>query len=232
MINSQQWGNWWSTLLTVDPRGRINSQQWEGQQSTVRGSTVNSEAINDQQSTVRGLMVNSEVINDQWSTVRGSMVNSEAINTFDCWFWGGGSTVNSEEGQQWTVRQSMINSEQWEGQWSNSEAIDDQWSTVRQSMINTVDCWSWGEDNSTINSERVNGQQWGDWRSMVNSEAINDQHLPADLGGIENWCGEDQQSVALWVYHDASWVMLCPVPVKFRCIGLQNMCEIWDISMY
>ena len=49
---------------------------------------------------------------------------------------------------------------------------------------------------------------------------INDQHT------------EDQQSIALWVYHYASWVILCPVPVNFRCIGLQNMCEIWDISMY
>ena len=71
-----------------------------------------------------------------------------------------------------------INSQQWEGQQS----------TVRRLMINTVDCWS---------------------------------------GGIDNQCREDQQSIALWVYHDASWVMLCPVPVKLRWIGLQN---VWNLG--
>ena len=41
-VDSQQWGNWWSTLLTVDPGG--------DQQSTVRGSTVSNERVNGQQS--------------------------------------------------------------------------------------------------------------------------------------------------------------------------------------
>ena len=87
------------------------------------------------------------------------------INTVDCWSWGGGSTVNSERvnGQQWGNQQSTVNSErvngqQWGNWWStvNSERVNGQqwgnrWSsqqwegqcwTVRQSMINTVDCSS------------------------------------------------------------------------------------------
>ena len=35
-------------------------------------------------------------------------------------------------------------------------------------------------------------------------------------GGINNRHREDWQRIALWVYHDASWVILCPVPVSFR----------------
>ena len=172
--DGQQWGDWRSTLLTVDLGGRINSQQWEGQQSTVRrltinsqqweGLTVNSEAINDQQSTVRGLMVNSEAINDQQSTVRGSTVNSEAIN--DQQSTVRGSMVNSEaiNNQQSTVRGSMV----------NSEAINDQQSTVRGSMVN---------------SEAINDQQSTVRGSTVNSEVIDDQHCWLLIPG-----GEDQQS--------------------------------------
>ena len=62
-INSQQWGDQQSTLLTVDPGG-INSQQWEGQWSTVRQSTINSQQWEGQWSTVRRSTINSQ----QWGT--------------------------------------------------------------------------------------------------------------------------------------------------------------------
>ena len=61
-----------------------------------------------------------------------------------------GSTVNSEaiDDQQSTVRGLMV----------NSEVIDDQQSTVRQSTINTVDLIL-GRGENQVNSERVNSQQ-------------------------------------------------------------------------
>ena len=40
--------------------------------------------------------------------------------------------------------------------------------------------------------------------TFSHTEAINDQHR------------DDPQRSALWVYHDALWVILCPVPLNFR----------------
>ena len=74
---------------------------------------------------------------------------------------GGGSTVNSERGQQSTVRVIDDQQSTVRGSTVNSEVIDNQQSTVRGSMVNSE-----AIDNQ-VNSERVNGQWWG-W-SMINT---------------------------------------------------------------
>ena len=110
-VDGQQWGDRQLTLLTVDPGGRvrINSQQWEGQQSTVRQLTINGQQWEGWWSTVRWSMINGQQWAGWQSTVRWSM-----INTVDCWSLGGGGRINSQqwEGQQSTVRWLMINSQQ------------------------------------------------------------------------------------------------------------------------
>ena len=206
-VSSQQWEGWWSTvrwsmIYTVDcwSCGGINSQQWEGQQSTVRQSTINQQ-WQGQQSTVRWSMINSQQWQGQQSTVRWLMINSQQWG--DWW----STLLTIDPG-------GRIKSQQWEGQRFNSETIDDQQSTVRGSMVN---------------SEAIDNQQSTVRGSTVNSEAIENQHYCLlILERIDNWHGEDQQSIALWVYHDTSKVKLCAVPVKFRCIVLQN---VWNLGL-
>ena len=197
--------------------GRVNSQQWEGQWSTVsdQWSTVNSERVDSQQSTMRGSMVNSEAINDQhcWLLILGGDQQWEGQqwgdwwSTLDCWSWGGSS-------------------QQWEGQQS----------TVRWLMINTVDCWSWGINSqqwegqqSTVRWSTINSQQWEGWWSTVRWLTTNSQQWEGPqptvrqstintvdcwFRGINNWCREDKQSIALLVYHDASWVSIMGNPLS------------------
>ena len=59
------------------------------------------------------------------------------------------------------------------------------------------DCWS---------SVLIVGQPPGSTEVITfsHTEVINDQHR------------DNSQRSALWVYHDALWVILCPVPLHFR----------------
>ena len=81
---------------------------------------------------------------------------------------GGGSTVNSEaiDDQQSTVRGSTV----------NSEAIDDQQSTVRGSMVN---------------SEAIDDQQSTVRGLMVNSEAIDNQQFYSQGGSSRDLCAPE-----------------------------------------
>ena len=62
-----------------------------------------------------------------------------------------------------------------------------------------VDCWS---------SVLVVSQRWSPFHvqswSPFHTQVIDDQHR------------DDPQRSALWVYHDALWVILCPVHLNFR----------------